>query len=329
MHVWYVDKKNGGLYGSANFTAFRAEYATFSSRIRRSLVLFHSHDIFKLHWNISTRQRLRGTFGRLFNANSLIYRSTEERPDVRPFPLHRISEGKPVGYTRSRESVIVSDKWKRKKEGRSRQHRAPYRTSAQRDRCTMHQALHFWHVFHMFEVRPCPQVAVRTVVVHSALASTVRDTGTLIKVRSTRDPLDTASQFSSAHSTVYCNPRPRSKFSKGGPRPPGPPPGSATVWCPFVALSPMASVGFHLPQLYITPQECATPLWVLSRQNFKLTSFWRCNAHCTRIIRRIRNLWLTEADRSCTNNYYKEKRVMRWHPYTCCKSLVQGALRHK
>ena len=88
----------------------------------------------------------------------------------------------------------------------------------------MHQALHFWHVFHMFEVRPCPQVAVRTVVVHSALASTVRDTGTLIKVRSTRDPLDTASQFSSAHSTVYCNPRPRSKFSKGGPRPPGPPP---------------------------------------------------------------------------------------------------------
>ena len=25
-------------------------------------------------------------------------------------------------------------------------------------------------------------------------------------------------------------------------------------WCPFVALSPMASVGFHLPQLYIIVQ---------------------------------------------------------------------------
>ena len=85
----------------------------------------------------------------------------------------------------------------------------------------------------------------------------------------------------------------------------------------------------YMYQEYITPQSVQLHYaWVLSRQNFELTSFRWCNAHCTRIIRRIRNLWLTEADRPCTN-YCKEKRVMRWHPYTCCKSLVQGAMRHK
>ena len=48
VHVMYSNFRNFRcLYGSANFTAFRAESATFSSRIRRSLPWIGSQTVYQ------------------------------------------------------------------------------------------------------------------------------------------------------------------------------------------------------------------------------------------------------------------------------------------